>query len=1235
MSLDSSPSVAKAIVISEARQRRRSRSMVALAVLCAVAGSVAGITFPAPTSAAPYSGAELKSAEGSQEVRVRELREQEITQLRIALGRRLAKNRRADLYFRLAEIYVEAYRAAFLLEGRAHEKRLERGKSDKYIDRSHSRPFLSAGIKACNEVLKIGIGRGKLDQIYYFLGFSYSELGDRKKSADNFRNLVQRFPASPFASEAYRELGEDSFSRGDFRKAQAYYEMAVKRSTADDLPRTLHKLAWSYYRTKQYGRAVGTLKQAVEASGKSGEKFLSLREESLRDMAVFMTESGQVDEAIAYFQDVAGDKSFYPGVLEKLGKQYERNVEPAKATQVYESLLKTQPDSEAAFRVRVKLVDLDLRRGHYQNALKRLQGDLKDGGEEETRVAAQNLRAMIRRTATEHHEKFRKKSNRSELEISEAYYQAYLQHFLAKDDPRNETPEIRMYLAEVKRELGKSGDASALYRQVLDSRDQRYAKEAGALWTSSLAEAIRDNAKNGQKKSGKEPSELEKEYVQASDRLQEALSGTVEAREAALKAAQVFGGYSETHPEAIKRSRKIIESWPKTPQALVAARLWLQIVSDHLPQGAAIAKAESSRIDDLVETLGALRANEALLVADKETGRGKLKAQLEEQEERIRIWRIARNEEDKDYASAGKGYEALAASASRRDFAEKAFGSAVAAYLRAGDVDSLERTLQAWVKRFPGATGAAEHARLAATTLLIQGKQDQSARIFERIAKELQDPESLETAARIWEAMPDVARAERAWKNYLASFPKAKGRWKAALTLGLLQQALGKDVEARKSFELCAQGPDQYESLCRIRIAELFLKNKDQAHAQALLRKVALRKNSKSDPSSAYVAYARYQLADWVESGTRFEKLELPEAVLKRAMNERLGFLEPLSRAYMSAVEAGGPWAVAALGKLASWAMQFAHDVDAISPPASYNAEAITQFRKNLETISTPLRKKAIVTWSDGYANAVAAEALSPALPELADHLADTRIQVPGRAQGPQGKFRIAGLAADGGEIGKEKAFENVRGKLLGNPRDADAWVDYGNLLWGDGKSQLAKLAYERALSLNPKNPAALNNRAVVELSGTGQEDWIRAAEASQLLLEALKQEPFYIPAKFNRASLLNYYRLFSKARPLWEQVIAKDSSGDAHQGLAVALQGLGETSNAISEFRKAAEKGASSSDFTAVYHEAARHSWGGVDGAEECLDRLEDLDKKTLHGFEKRSVEHLLGICTLWKKKK
>jgi len=234
--------------------------------------------------------------------------------------------------------------------------------------------------------------------------------------------------------------------------------------------------------------------------------------------------------------------------------------------------------------------------------------------------------------------------------------------------------------------------------------------------------------------------------------------------------------------------------------------------------------------------------------------------------------------------------------------------------------------------------------------------------------------------------------------------------------------------------------------------------------------------------------------------------------------------------------------------------------------------------------------------------------------------------------------LRLAGVPSDGGSDGRSTAFQKTRDRLLKNPQDIAAWVDYGNLLWGDNKPLLAKLAYDRSLSLansskvarNSVAAAALNNRAVLELRGSGQEDWLNVAEAAQLFVQALQADEFFLPAKFNRGALLNYYRLFARAKPIWEQINLKDNSGEAKAGLAIALQGLGELPQAEELFSKSTERGFKDSEFGVFYHQAVRNSLKSAAGAEQCFSDLED--SKELAGFEKTAVEHLKGVCGIWK---
>lgn len=1178
-----------------------------------------------------YPLSELRAVETKREEDIRRLREAEIKQLKLALNRRAPKKRRADLYFRLAEIYLEAYRAAFLLEGRVHENRISQGKASQVVNRAYSRVFLLEGVKACRAIINFKIKYSRMDAVLYFLAFNYGELGKRSQSLSYYKKLINDYPGSPYAVEGYRELGDREFEKNRYKTAQAYYEMAIKSDQSGDRSRIYHRLAWSYYRNRRFKLAVATMKKAIDEASKDKEKFLSIRDEALHDLAVFMTEVGEVDEALRYFSKISGDEKFFPKALEKLGREYERSVRPKKATKVYETLLQTFPESEESFRVQVKLVDLDLRRGRFQSALKRLKNlDIRFGGELETVRAAKNLKAMVRRTATEHHEKYRKEKKKKPLLIADAYYSYYLDSILDRYDPRKETPEIQMYLAELKTELGQLREASDLYKKVIQSGDKRYAKEAGALWVGSLSDTINKQGKNAQGENA--PSELEKEFVEASDELQEVLGGTREAREAELRSAQVLAGYSDSEKEAIDRARRIVEKSPRTSQALTAARLWIQVLSDRVPDPKKSAPSDfRERGSELEAALDRLRSNTALIDYDQRKTKGKLSQKIKTEALRIRLGNIIAFEREKDFKNAGKGYEAYAEDTANAQLSENAYGNAVAAYFKAKEYPAVSRLSLIWLKRFSKRKKTRQEIKGVATEFLIRGEFTRSAELFEQLGEQTKDPSSLDTAGRLYQGMGSWNQALAAWQKYLKRYSRSSNRWQVSLRLAKALDLLRRDGKAIQQFQYCEKGPFEYKAECGARLADVHLRLKNHKKAKAQYIKVSRMSSRKK--WSPFIAYARFKLAETVEDEARFSKLSLPEALLKKALDQRLKFLGPLSKAYLRAVDGSGPWGVAALHRLARWGFKFAQDVDQIAPPEGATEEQKKRFQASLGQVSGPLKQKALETWKQAYQKAVEGEILSPTLVEISDHLADYQRDQFSRAQGARGNFRLAGMPARGQSEGYEATLQKVRKALLTDRKDSAAWSDYGNLLWGQQKPLLARIAYEYALALDKDYLAALNNQAVVLVSGPGEEDWLSAARAMNLLKKIEKKNSRFLPAQFNIALLLNYYRLFSKAKPYWKKVVQRSNADDAYDGYAIALQGTGQTKAAIEYFDKGTAAGGEGNRFSVLYHSAVRLSTKKSDGGEDCLDELGKIPD-SIQGFEEKSVKHLKRVCQIWKSK-
>src|SRR5690606_8738565 len=142
-----------------------------------------------------------------------------------------------------------------------------------------------------------------------------------------------------------------------------------------------------------------------------------------------------------------------------------------------------------------------------------------------------------------------------------------------------------------------------------------------------------------------------------------------------------------------------------------------------------------------------------------------------------------------------------------------------------------------------------------------------------------------------------------------------------------------------------------------------------------------------------------------------------------------------LTRAYLKSVDVGGPWAIAALDRLAEWTREFADDVDRISPPGKLDPKALEQFKKTLKSISQRLREQARETWKRAYREAEKQKILSPAMPRVIDRLLESGELSIGWAQGFHG----------GSQLLEEfsKSLSEARHELEKPPQNPQAWSHY------------------------------------------------------------------------------------------------------------------------------------------------------------------------------------------------
>jgi tetratricopeptide (TPR) repeat protein len=230
-------------------------------------------------------------------------------------------------------------------------------------------------------------------------------------------------------------------------------------------------------------------------------------------------------------------------------------------------------------------------------------------------------------------------------------------------------------------------------------------------------------------------------------------------------------------------------------------------------------------------------------------------------------------------------------------------------------------------------------------------------------------------------------------------------------------------------------------------------------------------------------------------------------------------------------------------------------------------------------------------------------------------------------SQGFRRGLKIAGQDPSGGSQGLEVALAKVRARLLKSGNDPSAWVDYGNLLWGQGYAELAYLSYERALAIDPNHVSALVNRAVVTLSQNGLETpWVALA-AYQDLSKALKADSFSLVAKYNLAFLLNYYRLYERTLPHWKSIVDRSPSLEVYLSHSIALLGLNKNVDAsLAKSEQLAGKEASKSIGYRLMKVALEARAGHF---KQCVSMASQLQSDLrLEYFERESLERLQSYC-------
>lgn len=1165
-----------------------------------------------PEYAHAYSEEQIQQVTTDQERQVILIRNQEIQQLRLVLGRRYTESRRPDLLLRLAELYIERYRFFFFKENEIHQRALQQGTRSSKVNHNRSRQELKIANEICLAILKSRVPFERLDQVYYFLGYNAQEMNDLKAANQYFKTVITRFPSSPSTPEAYRNLAENAFQSQKYTEAVAYYEKAARYTELPSYPRTLYKLAWAYFRTRKKSQALNSMKRVI-ATASQNEKFGGVREEALNDIVMMFAEAGEFEEARSFFSKIEGGAEFYVTALKKLAVSYKRQGKYKLAEQVKSGLVQEYGDKRPDLIFEMLAENLENARlqknekqeSHALEKILRFHAEHRETIErsEKAKEIVERVQVYVRGKASEIHKKAQKSSTQQKKKLyvdAARFYALFLQHFSHLKKPE-EISQIRIYRADCLLASDQENQAiGELEKTLREEGNQKYRYEAGTTLLNLLIKKL--DAARGQKQHASPA--MEKKFIELANLFESVFPKDPLIPELRFKKTKL--GYAEEDNHRILK--KYIDDYPQRKESLEAAQ---ELVSEALKR---------KQTQEATELAKEFLANDKLMQTDS---KGELKQYLTAIVQRQSFANIQDLEKDQNYLEAARRFESLSKNAGGdREVEQKAQYNAAINYEKAGDGASAVRLLLTLLKQknSPYSKNANEDLKRMASQFLWKGSYEEAIRVYESLHQQ-------------------GIEGSNASQSYLrTAFYIAVGIEKPEEAQRLLQKISNVDL----SFEygaLLVKKNELEKALLQYRnlasrstdrkaealfwVADLYHRLHEPKKARSYLEQTAdlAQKNKKgiSPKDRNFIARASFQLIQPTYDKFNEINLQLPEKVLQERTKQKLGMLESLVSRYVNVVNIGdGEWGIAAFERIASLFMNFADALEQVPIPEEYQGDRRTAYRKGIEQVTSPMRAKALDYLKQGRQTGFKLWVTSPTFIALSRKLGENAFK-----QYPLAHYTMQseGLKLTG-EVESDTASwrKNLAQRLSQNPKQADLWVALGNLEARAGRYRLAKLFYEQALSLNSKNPQALCNLSILHLMER------HPLEATQGFLKAIQIAEFSKEIRFNFAKTLLAYHHFDAALDHLKPLAGRyPEELEIQKALFAALVGDNQLGAAMELGDRLNAK--NSEDYNLAYNwSVAQLIKGSEREQDQAVSTLEDLNPGNAN-YEKDFIDTALKI--------
>jgi cellulose synthase operon protein C len=447
-----------------------------------------------------------------------------ITQTKAMIQKARGASYLPDLHMRLAELYTERARYAWLV---VYEKRRARGDDSRALEAPEARLLKNLAIGVYSRLVREFPTYARADEATFLMAHEYRELGEFDNMKETYDKLIETYPKSRYKVEAYLALGDHAFDANDLTKAERFYNLILAAPQSHVHPLARYKLGWVRVNRQDCKGAVRLFEQVLRDRSKqtkddkallSTQKSLNVVRESLVDLAYCYPDVFPDKPAVPYFRSLAASSQDYMAAMRRLVNRFTLKEMSAQAVAALREVINASPADEDAFEMVRKLSDsltkgkvLDQPAADVRRMVRVLDARLVDYrlNDEARRKLESEVEVYARDLATRAHVAVKDSKDANELTPVADAYQAYLARF-SEYPSRNEMEQnLAETLLAARRyyEAGRTYEDAAMRAENAkvagDARLNAFAAYQKALEDTSLGRLQRAMAWAGVRNLGR------------------------------------------------------------------------------------------------------------------------------------------------------------------------------------------------------------------------------------------------------------------------------------------------------------------------------------------------------------------------------------------------------------------------------------------------------------------------------------------------------------------------------------------------------------------------------------------------------------------------------------------------------------------------------------------------------------------------------------------------------------